>query len=68
MTFGMIFSSHLRKIMSNNKETQKQVYITPQIESEEILEAGLMATCNGTTGGPDNMKAAAADGCSTKKT
>lgn len=47
---------------------KKKKYIKPKIKSEKILEAALMAQCNGTVGGPDNFKASRQDGCSTKKT
>ena len=54
--------------MSKEKEsTEKKEYQKPKIDSEEILEAGLMAVCNGTTGGPDALKSTQADGCSSKK-
>ena len=48
-------------------DKEKKEYQKPQIQSEEILEAGLMASCNGTTGGPDALKSSQAEGCSTKK-
>ena len=56
-----------KKENTTQKESTKKEYETPKIDSEEILEAGLMAVCNGTTGGPDNMKVTAGTGCTTKK-
>lgn len=49
-------------------DKKKKDYKKPEVKSEKILEAGLMASCNGTVGGPDNFKASKKDGCSTKKT
>lgn len=54
--------------MSEDKKQEKKEYVKPEIKSEEILEAGLMAQCNGTTGGADNFKVSKQTGCSTKKT
>lgn len=56
--------------MSENKfETEnkvleikvKKLYKKPELKSERILEAGLAATCNGTTAGA--RKAAVVDAC-----
>lgn len=35
----------------SNKISKKKKYQKPKIKSEKILEAGLGATCNGTTNG-----------------
>lgn len=39
------------KATTNDKNRDKKKYHKPQIKSEKILEAGLGATCNGTTAG-----------------
>ncbi len=53
------------KDTKENKKKNKKPYSKPKIETEKILDAGLGATCNGSSSG--GRKATVGDGCNSNK-